>query len=178
MEWLKPILEKLNINAFFLAACIAAFIVWLNLKDTYLLLIWLCTAIYLFIVLVCHCYSNYRYNTQCEVSEKRRNEEAQARRNAEDYRIDIWFEAAPAHVRQTLVEFMSLRSMPGNPLIRFENRLNHEFLCLNESVFQIPTADILHPILLLQPIYNESSDTAYIIHPHLYDLVQRYINEH
>lgn len=177
MDWIKPLLEKININGLFLAACLAAFIVWLNLKDTYLLLIWLCLAIYLFILLVCHLYSNYKANVRAERYKEIQQNDILYQDSAENRRVDIWFFAANTFIKDSLVQLLKLPSMPNAVNIKIQDLHNGLSVPSNVSHLDIPTDNPFKSIPLVTEIDNGLSDPAFFIHPHLYELIVQYASD-
>ena len=174
MSWLKPIFEKLQVNAFIAAICITSFICWLSIKNFLFLALSICCAIYLFILFIIFCVNNYNYNIEIDRRNKEKEEEAHKEHDKFNLQLNIWFATLPQFTKENLIKLLEWESLPSFPYIKMM-RPSDKYLFFNTYEFKLEQDFGKEPIVLLGHYQNPTpySRPAYVIHPELFEILKK-----
>lgn len=178
MSWLKPIFEKLQVNAFIGAICITSFICWLSLQNFLFLVLCICCGTYLLILLINFCIKNYQYNTEIAKRERDRITADKERTERLNFQINVWFSTLPQFTKNSLLKLLDWESIVDCPFIKVMGP-NSELLQFNTYEFILEQGYGQEPIRLLNQYENPTpcSMPTYIIHPVLFEILLKYKNQ-
>jgi hypothetical protein len=172
-DFFKALFEHVKFNLFVVAICLTGIYIYFNYHIAIAGIIALCLAIYLVLLFINFCWEKYQHKV-FERNRERANAEYQKQKEDRDnMMIDIWFEAARPMLKEQLIALMNFRSKYDAPNIKFSDGKS---LYLNDSECYINSSDGRHTIQLVWLIQNNVVNPAYYIHPHLYDLLIKYMS--
>ena len=174
MEWLKPITEKLNVNALILALGITCFGWWFFPYIPIILIIGIIVFIYLLIIRVI---TFVRYMTdKSKIKHFKEQEEREeiVVKKEENLHIDIWFSSLSQERKRNICSILEWEKVSGKDNLRLQNRRNGMILYPMDC--SIERGLFGEPVHLIYPVSGtENSETPVLfIHPYLYELIYNF----
>ena len=179
MDWLKPIIEKININILIFAVAITTLGWWHFSKYEILIAISSCCSIYLAILLF---YRSFQWLKANAIRRKREeeliNDKIKEEQRIQQY-IEIWFAGLPQFKINKLLQLLTWRAIPSATNVRIHTP-DKELLLFNDYEFKIEMGCYNDPIILLCKIENNCSCSSltYFLHPYLIKLLEDYQTNH